>query len=524
MKTLLLTMGLFMLGAMQVFAGELQVANIFGDNMVLQREKPVRIWGRAHPGEKVTVIFKSQTESVRADWVGKWSLELAPLTADSTPASLMVKAGTESVTFSNVLVGEVWLASGQSNMFFPVKSALNADQEIAAANFPDLRLFSVNRISALKPLDDITPGEFVPWQRCTPESIPEFSAVAYYFARDLQQKLGVPVGIIHSSWGGTPIESWMPIDVLQKDPLVQSYLNDIYDQGLYFEARKAEYDEIRAKFDEAKRVAARAGTEFNQAPPRELAFPGNRKWPGGLWNAMIYPLAGVTLRGAIWYQGEANAGKAHAYRSLFSTMIQTWRDTWGQGDFPFYWVQLANYQLPLKEPAATFWAELRQAQTETLSLTNTAQALAIDLADPDNPKNIHPHNKQEVGRRLALLARKNIYGESDLVAEGPVYQSHEIRKGKIIVHFDANDEAGMIVQGERLTGFAIAGADQKWVWAEAELNTDGTVTVWSDEVAAPVAVRYAFETNPLANLYNQSGLPTTPFRTDGWGWITEEKK
>lgn len=520
MKIVFLTTGLFMLGALQMFAGELQVARIFSDNMVLQREKPVRIWGQAHPGEKVTVTFKSQAESVRVDWYGEWSLELAPLTADSNPAELAVKAGTESVSFTNVLVGEVWLASGQSNMFFPVKSALDAEKEIAAANFPDLRLFSVNRISALKPLDDITPGEFVPWQSCTPESVPEFSAVAYYFARDLQQKLGVPVGIIHSSWGGTPIESWIPFEVLQAEPLAQTYLNDIYDQGLYFEARKAEYDEIRAKFDEAKHAAALAGKEFQLRPPREIAFPENRKWPGGLWNAMIHPLAGVTLRGAIWYQGEANAGKAYAYRSLFPTMIQTWRDTWGQGDFPFYWVQLANYQLPLKEPAATFWAELRQAQTETLSLTNTAQTVAIDLADSDNPKNIHPHNKQEVGRRLALLARKNIYGESDLVAEGPVYLSHEIKNEKIIVHFDANDDAGMIVKGDRLAGFAIAGADQKWVWAEAELNADDTVTVWSDQVSEPMALRYAFETNPQANLYNQSGLPATPFRTDDWGWIT----
>ncbi len=511
-----------MLAVLQIFAGELQVARIFGDNMVLQRGKPVRVWGRAHPGEKITVTFKSQTESVRVDWSGEWSVELAPLSADSSPADLTVKAGTESISFSNVVVGEVWLASGQSNMFFPVEKALNAGLEIKDADYPNLRLFSVNRISALTPLDDITPEEFIPWQSCTPENIPDFSAAAYFFARDLHQKLDVPVGIIHSSWGGTPIESWMPIDVLQAEPLARTYLQTIFDQGLCFEARKAEYDEIRSKFDQAKSAAIQDGMEFNQRPPQELAFPENRKWPGGLWNAMIHPLAGYTLRGAIWYQGEANAGRAHAYRALFPAMIQTWRDAWGQGDFPFYWVQLANYQLPLKEPAATPWAELRQAQTETLSLTNTAQALAIDLADPDNPKDIHPHNKQEVGRRLALLARKNIYGETDLVAEGPVYQSHQITDGKIIIHFDANDAAGMIVKGEHLTGFAIAGADKRWVWAEARLNSDGTVTVWSARVPAPVAVRYAFETNPPVNLYNRAGLPARPFRTDDWGWITAE--
>lgn len=522
MKASFLIVGLLMLGMLQTFAGELKVASIFSDNMVLQREKPVRIWGRAHPGEKITVTFKSQAESVRVDWDGHWSLELAPLTTDSSPASLTVKAGAESIAFTNVLVGEVWLASGQSNMFFPVEKALNAPQEIAAADDPNLRLFSVNRISSITPLEDITGGEFSSWQSCTPGSIPEFSAVAYFFARNLHQKLGVPVGIIHSSWGGTPIESWIPVDVLQKEPLAESYLKDIFDQGLYFEARKAEYDELRAKFDQAKAEALKKGQPFRQRPPKEIAYPENRKWPGGLWNAMIHPLAGYTLRGAIWYQGEANAGRAYAYRALFPAMIQSWREAWGQDDFPFYWVQLANYQLPLKKPAATPWAELRQAQTETLSLANTAQALAIDLADPDNPKDIHPHNKQEVGRRLALLARKKIYGESDLVAEGPTYLSHEVRGGKIIIQFDANDEAGMVVKGDRLVGFSIAGEDKKWVWAEAELNSDGTVTVWSDQVSNPVAVRYAFETNPQANLYNRAGLPAAPFRTDDWGWITAE--
>jgi sialate O-acetylesterase len=289
---------------------------------------------------------------------------------------------------------------------------------------------------------------------------------------------------------------------------------------LYFLSRKAEYDEQYARFNQAKAAALRDGRPFNFRPPPEMAFPEGRKWPGGLWNAMIHPLSGYTLRGVIWYQGEANAGRAYAYRTLFPLMIRTWRDQWGQGNFPFYWVQLANYQLPLEEPAATPWAELREAQTETLSVTNTAQAVAIDLADPDNPRDIHPRNKQVVGRRLALLARKNIYGETDLVAQGPEYKSHEIIGDKIIIHFDVHDEAGLTVRGDQPTGFAIAGADRKWVWAEAQLNPDGTVSVWSKQVPSPIAVRYGFETNPPINLHTDSDLPATPFRTDDWGWIT----
>lgn len=524
MKRTWLMLWLMLFGTSRSFSSEFQIARIFADNMVLQRNIPVRVWGRAHPGEQITVEFKSKTVTVRADWYGQWHTELAPLTADNNPAQMTIRAGSESVVFTNILVGEVWLASGQSNMFFPVEQAARADEEIAAANHPDLRLFTVNRVSSKDPLDDITPEEMIPWQSCTPESIRGFSAVAYYFAREIHQKLDIPVGIIHASWGGTPIESWIPVDVLQTESLAGAYLQDIFDQGLGFQSRQAGNAALWAQFNQAKASSAAEGRAFTQRPPLELAVPEGRKWPGGLWNAMIHPLAGYSLRGMIWYQGEANEGRAYAYRKLFPLMIETWRERWGQGNIPFYWVQLANYQLPLKEPAATRWAELRQAQTETLALTNTAQALSIDLADKENPQNIHPKNKQEVGRRLALLARKNIYGEPDLVAEGPVYQSHEVRDGKIIIRFNAHDEAGLTVHGDRLTGFAIAGSDKKWVWADAVLNPDGTVSVSSGKVPAPVAVRYGFETNPPINLYNQSGLPATPFRTDDWGWITAVNK
>jgi sialate O-acetylesterase len=230
------------------------------------------------------------------------------------------------------------------------------------------------------------------------------------------------------------------------------------------------------------------------------------------------------LRGVIWYQGEANTWRAYAYRTLFPLLIQTWRARWGQGDFAFYWVQLANYRQPLKDPAATSWAELREAQNATLALSNTAQALAIDLADADKPDDIHPKNKLEVGRRLALLARKNLFGENTLVASGPTYHSHEIQGGAMVISFDPNDEGGLTTKngGRDVTGFAMAGADRKWRWATATLDTSGTVTVSAPMVPEPVAVRYGFEDNPAINLYNRSGLPAAPFRTDDWGWLTQQ--
>ena len=508
--------------AAEIPPSELRLPRIFAPNMVVQRDQPVKVWGWAHPGERVVVAFKGQSVTNRADWHGCWTGTLGSFAASAEPAELVVTAGSESVTLTNVLVGEVWLASGQFNMFWPVSNAADSGQEIAAANYPTLRLFTVQTVSSMTPLDDLTEGRVVPWAACQPNSVRGFSAVAYFFARDLHRTLGVPVGIIVSAWGDTCAESWTPLEVLQAEPLVSDYLQGILDQGLGYATNFARFQAELAAYEEEKKAAVEAGLAFRKPMPRKPMGPGGHNWPGGLWNAMIRPLCGYSLRGAIWYQGEANVWRAQAYHTLFPLMIRTWRERWGQGDFAFYWVQLANYRQPLKEPAATRWAELREAQTATLAVTNTAQALAIDLADAGNPDNIHPGNKQEVGRRLALLARKNLYGEPALVASGPTYRSLEIRGSNVVIQFDPHDEGGLVTKdgGSAVTGFALAGADQKWVWATAALDAPGAVTVSAPAVPAPVAVRYGFEDNPPINLYNRSGLPATPFRSDQWGVLT----
>ena len=519
-----LLLGALVASAEEPLAPELRLPRIFAHNMVVQRDQAVKVWGWAHPGEQVVVAFKGVAVTNRADWHGRWSGTLGAFAASAEPAELVITSGPESVTLTNVLVGEVWLASGQSNMFWPVSNVASSEQEIASADDPGLRLFTVQTVSTMNPLDDLTEGRVVSWAACRSNNVRGFSAVAYFFARDLRQKLGIPVGIIVSAWGDTCAESWTPLEVLEAQPLVADYLKGIFDQGLGYATNYARFLEQKAIYDEERQVAVSNKIAFSKPAPRKPMGPGGHNWPGGLWNAMIQPLCGYTLRGVIWYQGEANVWRSYAYRTIFPQMIQTWRERWGQGDFPFYWVQLANYKQPLKEPAATRWAELREAQTATLALTNTAQALAIDLADADNPDNIHPKNKQEVGRRLALLARKNLYGEAGLVASGPTYRSQEIQGGRIVLTFEPNDDGGLVTKdgGSAVTGFAIAGADRKWAWATATLDASGKVTVSAPTVPAPVAVRYGFEDNPAINLYNRSGLPAGPFRTDDWGWFDKK--
>lgn len=496
--------------------GELRLPHVFADNMVVQRDQPVRVWGRAHPGEQVVVEFKGRSVTNRADWHGRWSGAIGPFEASAEPAGLVVHSGPERCTLTNVLVGEVWLASGQSNMRFTLSTATRANEEIAAANFPDIRLFTVESESAPEPLDDLTEKRFTAWTPCQPSSVRGFSAVAYFYARELHQTLKVPVGIIMSAWGGTAAESWTPLDALQGEPVVKSYLAGLLDQGLGFATNRARYLEERAVYDEQRKAANDERRPFTQPAPNGPLAVGDHPWPGGLWNAMINPLCGYTLRGVIWYQGEANVWRAPAYRTVFPLLIKTWRERWGQGDFPFFWVQLANYRDPQPEPTSTLWAELRESQTATLALPNTGQALAIDLANADKPSDIHPANKLDVGRRLALLARKQVYGETGLVASGPSLRSFEIRGSVVEVVFDANDPAGLMTKdgGSVVTGFAVAGEDKKWARATGTLGSDGIVRVECPSVSRPVAVRYGFEDNPPVNLYNRSGLPAVPFRSD----------
>ncbi|MGB9624270.1 MAG: sialate O-acetylesterase [Phycisphaerae bacterium] len=478
-------------------AAAVKLPAVIGDNMVLQRDMKVPIWGTADPGEKVTVTIGDQKAATTAGADGRWMVRLDPLKAGG-PFEMTV-AGNNKITLKDILVGEVWVCSGQSNMAMTVKAAANAHEEISAAKYPDIRLFTVARKVAATPQSD-TQGS---WVRCSPETVGDFSAAAYYFGRHLYRELDVPIGLIHSSWGGTPAEAWTSRSTLEADPALKAIV-DRWDEQIA-NARRA------GNAAENKRPAARGAK-----PPADLAASPGR--PSSLYNGMIQPLIPYAIRGAIWYQGEANAGRAYQYRKLFPAMIQDWRKAWGQGDFPFLFVQLANFQPTKPEPSDSTWAELREAQTMTLSLPKTGMAVIIDIGEA---KDIHPKNKQDVGKRLALAALAIAYGK-DVAYSGPMYDSMKIEGDRIRLTFKHVD-GGLVAKDGKLKGFAIAGADRKFVWAEAQIDGD-TVVVHSDKVARPVAVRYAWADNPECNLYNKAGLPASPFRTDDWPGVTATAK
>jgi sialate O-acetylesterase len=621
---------------------DVQMPRIFSDNMVLQREVPVRVWGKADSGERVRVTFQGQTKNARADRSGNWTLTLDPLKPGG-PFDLMIR-GKNTITYTNILVGDVWLGSGQSNMEWSVQRSANPEEEIKMANHPLIRIFTVPRRMSSQPLDHLEGGE---WLVCTPENIPNFSAVAYYFGRHLQTELEVPIGLINSSWGGTVAETWISkesiathddfrgmisqgpdfdlekiqaealrkrdqwVESLEKDDLgnqhnwqdpnfddsgwgtmvlpglwEQSVLPDLdgvvwfrrvinltksqsgqsmilnlgpiddsdytYVNGTlvgktidkYADSRRYEVPANLLKEGEniiAVRVVDTGGgggfwADYSQlyylagtqresltgdwkyavgvksaAPPQ--AASGPNIFPSLLYNGMIKAIVPFSIRGVIWYQGESNAGRHYQYRSLFPLLINDWRKQWNNPEMPFLFVQLANYMQPSRLPADTDWARLREAQTMTLSLPKTGMAVIIDIGEADD---IHPRNKQDVGKRLALAALKVSYGK-DIVYSGPMYQSMNVDGNTIRINFDhigggltANDKYGY------LKGFAIAGEDKVFHWAKARL-VGNQVIVYNADVKNPVAVRYAWGNNPDdANLYNAGGLPANPFRTDDW--------
>ena len=521
---LLLCLVLLLINVHVVFA-DVRLPAVISDNMVLQNKMKAKIWGWAEPGEEimVSVSWHSMKWAVTADKDGKWMFRMAPPKVGGPYK--MVISGKNEITIENILVGEVWVASGQSNMQMSIArtescsygGVLDYANEIAAADYPDIRLFTVERRTAQQPQDDCEGN----WTSCSPESVGDFSATAYFFGKELHKELDVPIGLIHTSWGGTPAEAWTRKEILETDsdfaPIVQRY-SDAVEQ---YPKNKKEYEQ---KVNEWKQAVAEAEAEGKKPPrkPREPYGPGHKNSPAGLYNAMIAPLIPYGIKGAIWYQGESNASRAYQYRKLFPTMINNWRDDWGQGSFPFLFVQLANYKAVNSEPSESDWAELREAQLMTLSQPNTGMAVIIDIGDANN---IHPKNKQDVGRRLALWALAKTYGKR-VVYFGPLYKSMEVNGNKIILHFD-HIGGGLVAGGDPdqsgLEGFAIAGVDRKFVWADAEVDGD-TVVVSSDKVAQPVAVRYAWADNPVCNIFNKEGLPACPFRTDDWPGITVNKK
>ncbi len=497
------------LASLAPLSAAVRLPSLFSDHMVLQRDGAVPVWGWADPGEAVTVSIAGQKQSAKAGADGKWSLKLEKLAATG-PQTMIVKASNE-ITIKDVLIGEVWLASGQSNMAMQVNGVNNAKSEIANAKFPEIRMFNVVRKTAETPQAECG-GK---WEVCSPETVARFSATAYFFGRDLHQTLKAPVGLINSSWGGTPIEGWTSVDAQQTLPALASSLES------WKKRVAAPFDEEQAKARHAKQMAAwkeqsaKAKAEGKKPPQQPRPVPAPRlapNRPGNLFNGMIAPLVPYAIRGAIWYQGEGNAGPAaKLYTEQLPLMIHDWRKRWGQGDFHFASVQLPGFKKPVDDPAApSGWALIREAMLKSRSLPNTGTAIVIDAGDANN---IHPKDKQTVGKRLGLWARAEVYGEK-IPSSGPLPAGHEVKKGSIVLKFTHTD-GGLKSKDAELKGFAIAGKDEKWVWATAKIEGD-TVVVSSPEVKAPVAVRYAWADNPVAPLINGAGLPASPFRTDDW--------
>ncbi|MHC4594755.1 MAG: sialate O-acetylesterase [Planctomycetota bacterium] len=504
---------LLLVSACASFA-DVRLPAIIGDNMILQRDKKAPVWGWAEPGEEVmvSVSWRSMKWAVTADKNGKWEFEMKSPKAGGPYE--MTLSGKNTITIKNILVGEVWVCSGQSNMAMSVSSSANAEWKIAAANYPKIRLFTVERKVAEQPQSDCEGS----WTLCSPETVPGFSAVAYYFGRELHKKLDVPVGLIHTSWGGTPAEAWTRREILEKDADFAPILMRYADAVARYPQAKTEHEQKVAQW---KEVVKKAKAEGKKPPrqPRAPRGPGHHHSPAGLYNAMIAPLIPYGIQGAIWYQGESNAGRAYQYRKLFPAMIKNWRNDWGQGDFPFLFVQLANFKAVNPQPSESDWAELREAQLMTLALADTGMAVIIDIGEADD---IHPKNKQDVGKRLALWALAGSYRKK-LVYSGPIYKSMKVERDKIVLQFDHVGSGLVAGRGGALKGFAVAGADRKFVWADARMDSNGIV-VSSDEVSEPAAVRYAWADNPVCNLYNWEGLPASPFRTDDWPGITVDEK
>ena len=494
---------------------DVKLPAIFGSHMVLQQGQKDRVWGTADPGEPVTVTIANQSKSTKADNDGKWMVRLDPMMVGG-PHTMTVK-GKNAVTFDDVLIGEVWLCSGQSNMQMAVESVNDPELETRAADFPKIRLITVPQVGTQEPQSDFN-GK---WEVCNPETVKSFSAVGYFFGRQLHQTLGVPIGLIDDSWGGSACEAWVRKDLLEADEAYKPLLERWEQQEKDLPEARARYEKALADYEAA---AEKAKAEGKPAPRRpqspDDAMRGNHR-PSNIYNGVLKPTIGYGLRGAIWYQGESNAGRAYQYRSLFPLMIKSWRDEWKIGDFPFYWVQLADFRAEKPEPAESDWAELREAQTLTMSkLPNTGEAVIIDLGED---KDIHPRNKQDVAKRLARWALARDYGIA-LNHQSPTYKSMEKDGNKITLTFDHVGGGLRPFDVQEPIGFAIASNDKKFVWAKAKVVGNNKVEVWADGVSEPAAVRYAWADNPVCNLYSQEGLPVTPFRTDDWPGLTVDAK
>lgn len=527
MKKTTLSLFLAALTVSPVFLGilsaEIRQNPLFSDGAVLQRDQAIPIWGTARDGEQVTVELNTQ-KLVTTAKNGSWRVDLKPMPAGG-PFTLTL-TGDNTVTVNNILVGEVWICSGQSNMEWIFDKSANPEEERPKAIYPKIRMFTVAKTISIRPLPE-APST---WVECSPETVGKFSAVGYYFARDLYQKLGIPVGMINTSWGGTPAQAWTSLEGLAKDPALKNHLDaanaalanhpaavEAYPAKLAeFKAAKSAWDETVGKphqqalkaWTEESAIAKQAGQTpapkpelASKAPVQPMGPDGNQSKETTLFNGMVNPLVPYAIKGAIWYQGESNAGQSRLYQSLFPAMIADWRSRWNQGNFPFLFVQIApfNGQPP----------EIREAQFLTLAKSpNTAMAVTTDVGDATD---IHPTRKEPVGQRLALAARALAYGEK-IEYSGPLYQSMEVKGSEAVLSF-THIGSGLVAKDGELKGFTLAGADGKFVPATAKIK-GSNVLVTAAEVAEPKAVRYGWANVPDVNLFNQEGLPASPFRTD----------
>ena len=482
-------------------AAQLRLPALFSDNMVLQHKREIPVWGWAGPLEQISVEIGGSLAETTAGRDGKWALRVGPLEAGG-PYEMKV-TGKTTIRIRNILAGEVWVCSGQSNMAMEVRSCQNAEEEISSASYPEIRHFQVKRSKSSQITEELAGVSeqknswLNTWEICDSTTVGHFSATAYFFARSLHAQRNIPVGLIHSSWGGTTAEAWTPRETLESNPELRDILGDwpAYNDDEEWLAR--EYQDFCLELEKARAGGQPEPLYFNQ--------------PSVLFNAMIAPLIPFEIRGVAWYQGESNAYRAPQYRKLFPALIASWREQWAQGDFPFLFVQLANYHFE-----AQVFPELREAQSAALSLPQTAMVVAIDIGDSSD---IHPKNKQEVGRRLALAALKTAYGEA-IESSGPVYTRMQVEENRCRLWFDQVADGLQAKGNASLKGFTIAGKDR--IFKEARATLDGNqILVWNEQIDHPLAVRYAWANHPSGcNLYNRLGgevhLPASPFRTDNW--------
>ncbi|MDY7109532.1 MAG: sialate O-acetylesterase [Planctomycetota bacterium] len=480
---------------------DVTLPSVFGHHMVMQRGRELPVWGRADPGERVSVSMAGNTTTAVADEDGAWMVRLPAMSAGGPHA--MIINGENRIRFEDILIGEVWICSGQSNMEWPVSRSNDAEREIASADHRRIRLFDVPRRPSGLPRDDVDAA----WKVCAPETIGGFSAVAYFFGRELLEELDVPTGLVNTSWGGTRIEPWTPLPGFAAIEETRPIVGEIRQANrLYRRSVRDALDDMEAWVANT-RDALDSGESITPLPlPPPHPLNGHRQ-PTGLYNGMVHPLVPFAIRGAIWYQGEANRGDGSAYAAKMRALIAGWRAVWDQGEFPFYYVQLAPfryggdpYLLPL------IW----EAQTDVLSVPNTAMAVINDIG---NLRDIHPRNKQDVGKRLALWALAKTYDRDAVVYCGPMYRSMVVEGDRIRLRFDHIGGGLTARDDQALTWFEIAGADGNYVKANAEIDGD-TVIVSGDAVPQPVSVRFAWHQEAEPNLMNEEGLPAAPFRTD----------